>query len=57
MALYLSLMLGAPIPPFDIGKIALSHAICPLRPLQMKERMLFSITVRAVREIPFTVIR
>jgi len=29
MASYLSLMLGAPIPPFDIGKIALSHAICP----------------------------
>jgi len=37
MASYLNFTLGAPIPPSETGRIALSHTICPLRPPQMKE--------------------
>ena len=55
--LYLIFALGALTPPSFTGRMALSQARCPFLPFQIKLLMLFSITVRFLFDIPFTVIR
>lgn len=54
---YRILILGAPMPPSFLGRIALSQAICPFLPFQMNRQMFLSIVRIVLWLIPFTVIR